>query len=97
MASRQSQFRTVKHDRITAWVARRHGVPARVRSTTDAIRIKIGNDDPRCEPISWEQWFEIFDGNNLAFVYEDPGYSSKVVARNGKEDTPVASPPENAH
>jgi len=92
MASKQSQYRTIKHELIKTWTEQRGGVPARVHSTTDALRIKIGNDDPLCEPISWEKWFEIFDQNNSAFVYEQPGYSSKVVSRNGKEDTPAASP-----
>jgi hypothetical protein len=23
------------------------------------------------EPISWDQWFEKFDGNGLAFLYQD--------------------------
>lgn len=92
MGTTQSQKRTIKHEVIRQWAERRHGVPALVRTTTDALRIKLGNDEPQYEPISWEKWFEVFDANNLAFVYEEPGYSSKVVARNGKEDLPETSP-----
>lgn len=89
--SHQSQKRTIQHERIKAWVERRHGVPARVRTTTDALRIKFGHDEPQYEPISWDEWFRVFDEHELAFVYEDPGYSCKVVRRNGQEDTPEAT------
>ncbi len=81
-----SQKRTIKHDIIKQWAEARGGVPARVRTTLDALKIKIGNDEPTYEPISWDTWFSVFDEKSFAFVYEEPGYSSKVVARNGKED-----------
>jgi hypothetical protein len=89
--STHSQKRTIKHDFIKQWAAQRGGVPARVRTTTDALRIKIGADEPSYEPISWDEWFKVFDEKEYAFVYEEPGFSSKVVARNGKEDTDEAT------
>lgn len=85
--SKPSLKRTIRHDVIRAWAEKRHGVPARVRGTTDALAIKLRNDDPLYEPISWDQWFETFDQRGLAFAYEDPGYTCKVVRRTGKEDT----------
>ena len=93
MGSKQSQKRTIKHDRIKAWAQSRGGVPALVRTTSDALRIKIGNDEPQYEPISWDKWFEVFDEKELAFVYEEPGLSSKVVRRNGTEDQPETTQP----
>lgn len=89
MSSTHSQNRTIKHDVIQQWAEARHGVPALVRTTVDAIRIKIGDDETQYEPIAWAKWFEIFDAKELAFVYESPGYTCKVVARNGKEDAPA--------
>jgi hypothetical protein len=91
MSTKLSQKRTIKHEVVRAWAEARHGVPARVRTTTDAIRIKIGDDEKQYEPIAWDAWFEIFDAKEFAFVYEDPGYSCKVVARNGREDAPEAA------
>lgn len=78
--------RTLKHDVIRTWVERRHGEPARARGTTDALKIKFGDDEPTHERIPWEDWFKIFDEKELAFVFEDPGYSAKIVARNGAEN-----------
>ncbi|MEI8256440.1 MAG: hypothetical protein WCJ30_12270 [Deltaproteobacteria bacterium] len=78
--------RTIKHDVIKGWAEKRGGVPARVHTTTDALKIKIGSDETTYEPISWDDWFSVFDEKEFAFVCEDPGYASKVVKRNGKED-----------
>ncbi len=78
--------RTIKHDVIKGWAEQHGGVPARVRTTTDALKVKVGHDEPTYEPISWDDWFSVFDEKEFAFVYEEPGYGSKVVKRNGKED-----------
>jgi hypothetical protein len=85
-----SQLRTIDHAVIRRWAEHRKGEPARVRTTTDALRIKIGADEPYYEVISWEKWFEIFDANSLAFVYEDPGLMAKVVRRK-EGDEPVST------
>lgn len=78
--------RTIKHDVIKDWAAKHAGEPALVRTTTDALKIKIGDDEPSYEKVSWEKWFEVFDEKEFAFVYEEPGFLAKVVKRNGKED-----------
>lgn len=78
--------RTIKHDVIKSWVEAHGGVPARVRTTSDALTVKIGTDEPTHDPISWEDWFSVFDDKEFAFVFEDHGYGSKVVKRNGKEE-----------
>jgi hypothetical protein len=80
------QRRTIKHDVIKAWAEAHGGSPARVRTTTDSLRIKISDDDRMLETVAWDEWFKIFDEKELAFVFEEPGYGSKVVARNGSED-----------
>ena len=78
--------RTIKHDLIKAWAEERKGEPAKVRGTTDALRIRMGADEPQYEAVSWDKWFTIFDEKELAFVYESPGYTAKIVRRTGKED-----------
>lgn len=77
----QSLHRTTNHEVIRAWAERRHGKPALVRTTSDALGIKLKGDEALLEEISWDKWFEIFDKHNMVFVYEDPGYMCKVVPR----------------
>lgn len=69
---------TTDHDEIRKWVEARDGKPVSVRGTGDedepgVLRIDFpggaGND--RLEEISWEAWFEKFDENELAFLYQD--------------------------
>jgi hypothetical protein len=94
MGTKHSQLRTTKHEVIKAWAEAHGGVPARVRTTTDAIRVKIGDDEKQYEPIAWDAWFEVFDAKELAFVYEQPGYGCKIVPRNGHEDAAAAEAPK---
>ncbi len=69
---------TTDHDTIQHWIEQRGGHPARVKSTSDPsgggmLRVDFpdrhGGD--RLEPISWESFFETFDGRELAFLYQD--------------------------
>jgi len=82
----QGLQRTVQHEKVKSWAQARRGSPARVRGTVDALRIALGKSEAQFESIGWEQWFEVFDSKELAFVFETPGYTYKVVRRNGRED-----------
>ena len=70
---------TTDHDTIRRWAEDRGGRPAAVGSTGSSgdvgiIRIEFpayGGDNEDLEEISWEQWFEKFDDNELALVYQD--------------------------
>ncbi len=90
---------TTDHDEIRKWVEARDGKPVSVRGTGDedepgVLRIDFpggaGND--RLEEIPWEAWFEKFDENELAFLYQDKkadGEQStffKLVSRETAED-----------
>jgi hypothetical protein len=86
MASGPVWHRTAKHEVIQAWAKARNAQPARVRGTTDALKLKFGDEENSWEPITWDEWFAIFDEKEFAFVYEDPGFANKIVRRNGKED-----------
>ena len=69
---------TTDHDEIRRWAEERGGRPARVRETggdddPGVLRIDFPGrgDDDRLEEIPWEEWFEAFEENNLAFLYQD--------------------------
>ena len=84
---------TTNHDEIRRWVEERGGVPAAVEGTGDGddpgvLRINFenepgGDDDDRLREISWEEFFDAFDENELAFLYQDEGDSrfNKLVRR----------------
>lgn len=96
MASGPVWNRTAKHDLIRAWAEARNGKPARVRGTSDALKIKIGEDEKYWDVISWDDWFSVFDEKEQAFLFEQPGFGNKIVKRNGKEDGATGSA-ESSH
>jgi hypothetical protein len=70
--------KTTDREEIRRWVEEHGGQPARVRGTggdgdPGVLRIDFpggaGEDD--LEPVSWDEWFEKFDQENLAFLYQD--------------------------
>lgn len=69
---------TTDHDTIRRWVEERGGRPATVgttRSSDDAGVIRIDfpgySGDEELEEIPWEEWFEKFEENEYAFVYQE--------------------------
>ncbi len=67
---------TTDHGEIRQWVEERGGRPARVTATGNGddpgiLRIDFGDDDAGLEEISWDDFFEAFDDNDLAFLYQD--------------------------
>ena len=87
---------TTDHDEIRRWVEEHDGRPVTVRGTGDGndagvLRIDFpgGAGEDRLEPIDWDQWFEKFDSENLAFLYQERKASGedstffKLVSRNG--------------
>lgn len=87
---------TTDHDEIRRWVEEHGGRPASVRGTGDGddsgvLRIDFpgGAGEDALEQISWEDWFEKFDDNDLAFLYQEEkaaGEDStffKLVSRDG--------------
>ena len=84
--------RTVDHDEIRTWAEDRGGRPSLVGSTRGAegegvLRIDFGMGEENLEEVSWDEFFRIFDENDLAFVYQDMtpegevSYFCKFVAR----------------
>ena len=69
---------TTDHETIKRWVEERGDSPAHVESTAAGddpglLRLQFPDterDHDEIEPISWEAFFEKFDDENLAFVYQ---------------------------
>ena len=65
---------TTDHDAIREWVDARDGRPARVADTRDdgegILRIDFGGDDDGLEILSWDDFFEIFENERLAFLHQ---------------------------
>ncbi len=67
---------TTDHDVIRKWIEEREGRPARVRDTEDQegglIRVDYpGFSGESLQTISWEEFFDAFEANNLAFLFQD--------------------------
>jgi hypothetical protein len=67
---------TTNHDTIRKWAEKRGGRPARVKDTGKGddpgiLRFDFGERDPSLEEIGWEEFFEKFDENDLALLYQD--------------------------
>lgn len=68
---------TTDHDEIRRWVEEHDGRPAIVRDTESpdgggVLRIDFpgGAGGDELEPVQWERWFEIFEDNDLALLYQ---------------------------
>ncbi|NJO02521.1 MAG: hypothetical protein HC880_13265 [Bacteroidia bacterium] len=93
MSESKSQT-THKHEEIRRWAEERGGIPAKVASSghgDGVLRIHFPDNsqqDKQFEEISWEEFFKIFDKNELDFLYQDKKKSGetstfhKFVARN---------------
>jgi len=69
---------TTDHEEIRRWAEQRGGKPATVTSTRsddDAGIIRIDfpgySGGSSLEEITWEEWFEKFDEQGLAFLYQE--------------------------
>ena len=85
-----SQGKTTNdHAEIRKWAEKHGGRPSRVRGTGAAddpgiLRLDFGDPDPSLEEISWDEFFEKFEDNKLALLFQDAGESrfNKLIHRN---------------
>jgi len=64
---------TTSHQDIRKWAEARDGHPAKVDTGGKGgiLRIDFGEPEDNLEEISWDEFFQIFDENKLAFLYQD--------------------------
>ncbi|HSR12241.1 MAG TPA: DUF6496 domain-containing protein [Thermodesulfobacteriota bacterium] len=76
---------TTSHATIQEWAEQRNGKPTRVKGTGDTrdagiLRIDFPGYSGKgsLEEISWDEFFEKFEENNLAFLYQDKTASGRT-------------------
>lgn len=81
---------TTDHEFIRRWAEERGGKPSIVAGT-GIIRLNFpGFEEDNLEDVSWDAWFDEFENNNLALVYQEEtaeGEKSnfnKLVDRSGE-------------
>jgi hypothetical protein len=77
---------TTDHQTIRKWINERGGVPAVVNDkgdNTEILRVDFpdaDNENENLVTVTWERFFEIFDQDDLAFLYQnetDDGSTSR--------------------
>ena len=64
---------TTDHEEIRKWAEARDGHPAKIDTGGKGgiLRIDFGEKEDNLDPIEWDEFFEIFDKNKLAFLYQE--------------------------
>lgn len=69
---------TTDHELIRRWIESRQGHPSVVRATEGTradsagiLRVDFGEPEASLEAIGWDEFFDTFESNNLAFLYQD--------------------------
>src|SRR4051812_39185648 len=69
---------TTDHDEIRRWAESRSGRPSLVptsgakgkRKSGGILRFDFGPKDEKLEETSWDEFFQVFDESDLAFLYQ---------------------------
>src|SRR3954471_17201728 len=89
---------TTDHDEIRRWAESRSGRPSLVptsgakgkRKSGGILRFDFGPKDEKLEETSWDEFFQVFDESDLAFLYQDKTTNGKQARFNKvvhKDDT----------
>ena len=87
---------TRQHAEIRRWAEARDGHPSRVAEQAGnggLLRIDFGKPEERLERISWDEFFGIFDDNELTFLYQEKTKDgeqsrfSKFIDRDSAEES----------
>ena len=67
---------TTDHNEIRRWAEERGGRPATVERTESGdepgvLRFDFNEPEPELKEISWDEFFDKFDKENLALLYQD--------------------------
>jgi hypothetical protein len=66
--------KTTDHGQIRKWAEKREGSPAKIKTEDKKggiLRIDFGEPEPEFEHIQWDEFFQIFEDNKLAFLHQD--------------------------
>jgi hypothetical protein len=90
---------TTDHEEIRQWVEERDGHPAKVKGTDKGgggglLRIDYPgfSGEDTLEAITWEEFFEAFEDNSLAFLYQEETKDgkesrfSKLISRDSEQE-----------
>jgi hypothetical protein len=95
---------TTDHEEIMQWVEERGGHPARVKGTEKGdsaglLRIDYPGftGEDTLEPVTWEEFFQAFDENKLAFLYQEETKDGKESRFSKLIDRDSASKTKAAH
>jgi hypothetical protein len=71
---------TTNHDEIRRWIEERQGRPARVKDSGQGgiLRVDFREPDESLSELSWDEFFQIFDDNDLAFLHQDKTSDGKT-------------------
>jgi len=73
---------TTDHEKIRKWAEQRGGHPATVKATSDGkpgiLRFDFDPKDEGLKDVSWDDFFTKFDGEKLAFLYQDKTADGKT-------------------
>ena len=74
---------TVQHEVVQAWSEERGGKPARVKGSKEKkkggiLRIDFGTKEEELEPVSWPEFFKVFDEHRLAFLFQEETANGKT-------------------
>ena len=64
---------TTDHDTIRRWAEEREGRPSLIRTDGGGgiLRLDFGDPEPDLEEVTWDEFFQVFDRSNLAFLHQD--------------------------
>ena len=80
-------MKTTDHNTIKQWAKQHSATPATVRdkgqrADTSIIRFDMVGSNEQLHKINWEHFFELFEQNELALVYEPDSNFNKFISRN---------------
>ncbi len=75
-----SASQTTDHDEIRRWIEDRQGTPSRVKDSGEGgiLRVDFGEPEEALEPIEWDEFFQIFEKSDLAFLHQDKSEDGKL-------------------
>ncbi len=75
-----SASQTTNHDEIRRWIEDRQGTPSRVKDSGEGgiLRVDFGEPEEALEPIEWDEFFQIVEKSDLAFLHQDKTEDGKL-------------------